>query len=368
MDCRSPDPAWIFTTISAVRERGYIHFGTGIFAFPLQTIPIHGAMADVMKSITPRLPDRPQSWLSSPLWQEITPVFCDIDPKTHNIDPGCVEKMITPRTTGILGVHIWGRACPVAELTAIARRHKLRLLFDAAHALGCSYEGRKIGSFGAAEVFSFHATKFLNSFEGGAVATNDDDLANKIRLMTNFGFAGYDRVIYLGTNGKMSEASAAMGLCGLESLNDFIVVNYRNYVRYRQELDEMPGLKLIRYSEHEASNYQYIIAEVDEGACHITRDQLMSILEAENVLARRYFYPGCHRMEPYRSLFPHAGLLLPETERMTRRVLCLPTGTSISEDDIAKICSIIRVAVANGAEAARRLQQRDEPSPAAASQ
>lgn len=123
-------------------------------------------------------------------WQEITPVFCDIDPHTHNLDPRRVEQMITPRTTGIIGVHVWGRACDVEALTDIAQCHHLKLLFDAAHAFGCSYKGRMIGNFGDVEVFSFHATKFFNTFEGGAVVTNDDDLANKIRLMKNFGFAG----------------------------------------------------------------------------------------------------------------------------------------------------------------------------------
>ena len=145
-------------------------------------------------------------------WQEITPVFCDIDPRTHNLDPNRIEEMITPRTTGIIGVHVWGRPCAVDALAEIAQRRHLKLLFDAAHAFGCSYQGQMIGNFGDAEVFSFHATKFFNTFEGGAVVTNDDELAAKMRLMKNFGFHGYDNVIYVGTNGKMSEVSAAMGL------------------------------------------------------------------------------------------------------------------------------------------------------------
>src|ERR1035437_7730569 len=125
-------------------------------------------------------------------WQEITPVFCDIDRATHNLDPARVEQMITPRTTGIIGVHIWGRPCDVEALAGLARRHNLKLFFDAAHAFGCSLQGRMVGNFGEAEVFSFHATKFFNTFEGGAIATNNDELAAKIRLMKNFGFQGYD--------------------------------------------------------------------------------------------------------------------------------------------------------------------------------
>ena len=278
-------------------------------------------------------------------WQEITPVFCDVDPTTHNIDAGKVETLITPRTTGIVGVHVWGRPCPVDALEEIARRRGLKLMFDAAHAFGCSYKGRMIGNFGQAEVFSFHATKFFNTFEGGAVVTNDDDLARKIRLMTNFGFAGYDNVIYVGTNGKMTEVCAAMGLTGLESLDDFIAANRRNYAAYQDGLRDIPGLRLISFDESERNNYQYMIVEVDETVAGISRDDLVRVLQAENVLARRYFYPGCHEMEPYRSYFPHAGLLLPETERLTQRVMSLPTGTAVGPEEIAEVCAILNLAV-----------------------
>jgi dTDP-4-amino-4,6-dideoxygalactose transaminase len=288
-------------------------------------------------------------------WQEIIPVFCDIDPRTHNIDPRRIEEMITPRTTGIIGVHVWGRPCAVEALTEIAQKNHLKLLFDAAHAFGCTYKGQMIGNFGDAEVFSFHATKFFNTFEGGAVVTNNDDLATKIRLMKNFGFHGYDNVIYIGTNGKMSEVSAAMGLTGLESLDEFIAVNYRNYKQYRYELDDIPGLHVITYDEAEKCNYQYIILEVDEQTTRINRDQLVQVLHAENVLARRYFYPACHHMEPYRSYFPHAKLMLPETEKLVQRVMSLPTGTAVGPEEINKICQIIRFVVQHGQEVRERL-------------
>src|SRR5579872_5774228 len=253
-------------------------------------------------------------------WQEITPVFCDIDRKTHNLDPAQVERMITPRTKGIIGVHTWGRPCDVDALEAIARRRNLQLLFDAAHAFGCSYKGKLIGGFGRCEVLSFHATKFFNTFEGGAVLTNDDALAEKIRLMRNFGFSGYDNVIYIGTNGKMTEVCAAMGLTSLESVEKFIETNRRNHAAYRSGLAGIPGLSLMPYDENERANYQYLVCELDEDAAGLTRDQLVALLSAENVLTRRYFFPGCHRMEPYRSYFPHAGLVLPETEDLCRQV------------------------------------------------
>jgi len=288
-------------------------------------------------------------------WQQIAPVFCDVEPVTHNLNPRRVEELITPRTTGIIGVHVWGRACNIDALTEIARRRNLSLLFDAAHAFGCSYQGRMIGGFGDAEVFSFHATKFFNTFEGGAVTTNDDELATKIRLMKNFGFAGYDQVIYIGTNGKMSEISAAMGLTSLESLTDFIEINHQNYRQYQQELADMPGVRLITFSERDKYNYQYVVVEIDDTKTDLSRDELVQVLHAENVIARRYFYPGCHRMEPYRSYYPHAGLMLPCTEQLATRVMTLPTGTAVGSTEISIICDIIREAISHGADIHQRL-------------
>jgi dTDP-4-amino-4,6-dideoxygalactose transaminase len=280
-------------------------------------------------------------------WQEITPVFCDIDPKTHTINPWRVESMITPRTSGIMGVHVWGQPCHVEMLAEIAEKHDLKLMFDASHAFGCSHGGKMIGNFGSAEVFSFHATKFMNTFEGGAIVTNDDELNQKLRLMKNFGFSGFDNVIYLGTNGKMSEVSGAMGLTSLESMEEFIAVNRRNYDCYQEGLAGIPGVSLFPVNQAEKHNYQYIVLEIEEEEAQVSRDMLIKILHAENVIARRYFYPGCHRMEPYRSYFPHAGLLLPETEKLGQRVLVLPTGTAISEEDIFTISNIIKMTMSH---------------------
>jgi dTDP-4-amino-4,6-dideoxygalactose transaminase len=277
-------------------------------------------------------------------WQGITPIFCDIDPSTHNIDPNAVERLITDRTSGIIGVHLWGRPCAIDRLQEIADRRKLKLIFDAAHGFGCTYKGRQIGGFGAVEVFSFHATKFLNAFEGGAVVTNDDHLANAVRLMKNFGFAGYDNVIYPGTNGKMTEICAAMGITSLESIQDVIACNRRNYHAYSVALCGLPGVQLMRYDENEACNYQYVVIEVDETAFGISRDYLVALLHAENVLARKYFYPGCHRMEPYRTKYPHAGESLTATDIVAKRVVVLPTGSATGTDAIKKICAIIRSA------------------------
>jgi dTDP-4-amino-4,6-dideoxygalactose transaminase len=288
-------------------------------------------------------------------WQGITPIFCDIDPATHNIDPSQIEKLITSRTTGILGVHLWGRPCNIEAVITVAKAHDLKVFFDASHAFGCRYRDRMIGSFGSAEIFSFHATKFINSAEGGAVTTDDDEIAYRVRLMKNFGFAGYDNVISIGINGKMSEISAAIGLTNLESADEFVRINRANFRAYQREIRGIPGILLLLYDEGTSPNYQYVVVEVDAARAGVSRDQLVMVLHAENVLARRYFYPGVHRMEPYRSDPVNQKIALPETEALGSRVLVLPTGTSVRPEDIAKICAVIRSAVANSRQVAERL-------------
>ncbi len=281
------------------------------------------------------------------LWRQgISPIFCDVDPVTHCLDLASVEAAITSRTTGILGVHLWGNMSATNELHEIAERHGLKLLFDAAHAFACGTKHRAVGSYGDAEVFSFHATKFVHSFEGGAIVTDNGELANRLRLMTNFGFTDEDVVEHLGTNGKMSEASAAMGLTSLESMDEIIAINKRNYAAYGVALEAIPGIRLQHRNAEEPHNYHYVVTEVDEYLVGMSRDELVAALRLENIIARRYFYPGCHRMQPYAGLFPLAGRTLPNTEALARRVMILPTGQAMTEDDIgllvARIAAILR--------------------------
>lgn len=274
-------------------------------------------------------------------WQGITPVFADIDSQTHNLDPESVRRVLTPRTTGIIGVHLWGRAAPTEALQEVADEHGLQLMFDAAHAFGCSNTGRMIGGFGRVEVLSFHATKFFNTFEGGAALTNDDELAQTMRLMRNFGFSGLDNVIHPGTNGKMIEPCAAMGLVNLDNLQAIVEVNRRNHDAYAQALQDIQGVKLLEFDLSEQNNFQYVVLQISPDTA-FTRDHLVEALHAENILARRYFWPGCHRMQPYRALFPNAGLLLPVTERIARQVVVLPTGSSLPEYAPEVIADVIR--------------------------
>lgn len=278
-------------------------------------------------------------------WQGLTPVFADVDPTTHNLDPEAVRRRLTPRTSGIIGVHLWGRPAPVAALERIAAEHDLRLLFDSAHAFGCTHRGRQIGGFGRAEVLSFHATKAFNTFEGGAVVTNDTTLAERMRLMRNFGFSGYDNVVHPGTNGKMPEICAAMGLVNLANLPAVVDANRRNYAAYREALAGVAGVELLGFDEREENNYQYVVLELDtaHAAC---RDSVIAALHAENVLARKYFWPGCHRMLPYRELFPDAGRHLPVTEAIADRIVVLPTGTAVDAVACRVIGDVVRAVLA----------------------
>lgn len=275
-------------------------------------------------------------------WQGITPVFADIDPATHNLDPDAVRRMITPRTTGIIGVHLWGRAAPIDELQAIADGHGLKLMFDAAHAFGSTYHGQSIGRFGACEVFSFHATKAFNTFEGGAVTTDDDELAETMRLMRNFGFKGYDNVIHPGTNGKMIEVCAAMGLVNLDAFDGIVAANTRNHRAYREALKDIPGISLLSYDNTERNSQHYVVIEVDKDF-PTSRDEIVAALHAEKILARKYFWPGSHRMQPYRDLFPHAGLMLQHTREVAGSVIVLPNGTSLPDGGAETVAALCRV-------------------------
>lgn len=283
-------------------------------------------------------------------WLGLKPVFCDVDPLTHTIDVSDAERRLTSATTAIIAVHLWGGACDVQALTALGTRTGLPVLYDAAHALGTAIGPERVGRFGTAEVFSFHATKFFNTFEGGAVTTDDGDLAARLRLMRNFGFAGYDHVVARGTNAKLSEVHAAMGLATLEHVDDLLAANRRTWSRYEATLAHRPELRLVRPPAGQSSNFQYVVCEVTDDA-PLTRDQLLSVLWQENVRARRYFFPGCHRAAPYAGSAP----ALPVTERLAERILVLPAGATLAEEQIDLVLSIIADAFAHAAELRVRL-------------
>jgi dTDP-4-amino-4,6-dideoxygalactose transaminase len=281
-----------------------------------------------------------------PTWCGCQVVFADVDRHTHQLTAASVARCLTDQTVAIMPVHLWGACQATPELEALAAHHGLPLLIDAAHAFHTELDGRKVGHFGQAEVFSFHATKFINSGEGGAITTNDDALAHQLRLMRNFGFAGYDKVVSLGTNAKMNEFSAAMGLTCLESLDQIVARNQANWQAYDAQLARLPGLQLYRYDPATQPNYQYVIVEVDEQQTGLSRDELVAVLQAENVMVRKYFYPGAHRMEPYLTLQPQAGQNLLHTEHLAHTVLALPTGTAVGETEITLIGQLLHLALA----------------------
>lgn len=277
----------------------------------------------------------------------IKPVFVDVDPVTHLIDPAKIISLINENTSAIIGVHLWGNPCNTQKIEEIAQKFQLKVIYDAAHAFSCRYQTKMIGNFGDCEVFSFHATKFFQTFEGGAITTNNDRLAQKIRLMKNFGFQGLDNVVELGINGKMTEIQAAMGLVCFESLDEIITINHRNYETYRKNLEAIRGIRFFNYDHIEQTNFQYIIIEVDSKEVKLTRDELMQILHSQNIRARRYFYPGCHQSEPYKTLYPEQLNTLPNTDFLCDQVLALPTGQTVSVSDINVICQIIQQALSN---------------------
>ncbi|WP_240468108.1 DegT/DnrJ/EryC1/StrS family aminotransferase [Streptomyces dangxiongensis] len=276
-------------------------------------------------------------------WQGLTPVFADIDPHTGTLDPAHVRELITERTSGIVGVHLWGRICRVDELRAIADEHGLALLYDGAHALGCELDGRAVGGFGDGEILSFHATKFINAFEGGAVLTNDPELAERVGRMRNFGFGPGREVLTFGTNAKMNEISAAMGLTALEHIDEITAANALRYEHYRAGLLGVPGVRLRGPGPGERGNDQYVVVEIDAGVTGVHRDRLLSALHEENVFAQKYFHPGCHRMRPYAQRAGlHTPLPLPGTEALAERVLVLPSGPAVTPHDVDLVCELVR--------------------------
>lgn len=276
-------------------------------------------------------------------WRGGEPRFADLAPDSAGVSPFEVEALVTDDVTAVIGAHLWGRACDAEPLTEIANRHGLRLFFDGAHAFGCTAAGRPVAQWGDATAMSFHATKVVNSFEGGVIATSDATIAAKTRLLRNFGFRDYDDVAVVGTNAKMTEPAAAMGLTSLESYERFKDVNRAHFARYAANLASIAGITVLEYPKEEDSNYHYVIITVDSLVAGLARDGLQRVLWAEGVHARRYFYPGCHLTAPYRSLVPPRPL--PHTETLASRALALPTGEAVASSQIDEVCALIRIAL-----------------------
>jgi dTDP-4-amino-4,6-dideoxygalactose transaminase len=274
-------------------------------------------------------------------WNKIRPVFVDIEPDHYTLDPEKVEAAITPWTTAILAVHVYGHPCKLDRLADIARRHNLRLIYDAAHSFGVKVETKPIAHFGDLSMFSFHSTKLFHSIEGGMLIFRESGLKSLFDYLKNFGFKNEVEVVMPGTNAKMNEMQALMGLQVLKYLDDAIQKRSRITAVYRNRLKEVPGIRLVpALSPDIQYNYAYMPIEVDEREFGMSRDALYKKLKEWNVYARRYFYPLICDYSCYRSI-PVNGSL-PVARRVADRILSLPIYDSLELSDVEAICDIIQ--------------------------
>jgi dTDP-4-amino-4,6-dideoxygalactose transaminase len=275
----------------------------------------------------------------SVMWNGLKPVFADCDPETFCVHPRAVEARFTPSTAAILGVHLFGSPASVTELEDIAASGKVHLIFDAAHAFGSRVNGRRIGAFGTAEIFSFSPTKLLVAGEGGLIATRDAVLARRLRAARNYGDAGnYDPEL-LGLNARMSEFHAALALGGLDGLDARIESRNQIRLHYLRRLEPIPGLRFQQVRPGNRSACKDFSVLVDETAFGSSREWLFDALQRENIDVRRYFWPPIHRQELFRALWD--GRPLPVTERISDRVLNLPIYSTLRDEDVDRVCDAI---------------------------
>ena len=274
-------------------------------------------------------------------WNGIKPVFVDIDPRTGNLDPSKIEAAITPKTTAIMPVHVYGKPCDVKGIQEIADKYGLKVIYDAAHAFGVEVDGESLLNAGDMATLSFHATKVYNTIEGGALVMHDAQTKKRIDYLKNFGFAGETEVVAPGINSKMDEVRAAYGLLNLKQVDAAIAARRRVAVRYREALrgvegitffDDMPGVK---------HNYSYFPIFVDAERYGMTRDELYFKMKERNVLGRRYFYPLISTFSTYRGLESAHPENLPEATKMAERVICLPMYHSLTDEEVERVLEVI---------------------------
>lgn len=270
----------------------------------------------------------------------LTPVFCDIDPSTCTIDPNSIEALITERTTAILPVHVYGRICHVQEIEEIAKKHGLKVIYDAAHAVGETYLGRGIASYGDVSAYSFHATKVFNTVEGGAVSCRDKETAEKLYALKNFGMNPDGDVMDIGLNSKMSEFHAAMGLCNLRHLGEMIKARKKRVELYRENLEDCPGIEMLKEQEHVISNYAYFPIFIHKEEIGIDRDQVCALLYEKGFFARKYFYPLTSEFPCYQGKFPIQET--PVAHERSKQVMTLPLYPDLEEENVLEICRILK--------------------------
>ena len=269
----------------------------------------------------------------------LTPVFCDINPDDYTIDVNQIESLITEKTCAIMPVHVYGNICNVEAIEEIAKRHNLKVIYDAAHAFGETYKGIGVGNFGDVSCFSFHATKVFNSIEGGAVAYKDELLGNKLYELKNFGIHGPETVSEVGANAKMNEFCAAMGICNLRHIDEEIEKREKIDFYYRSRLEKVKGIMLNKMQKEVTRNYSYFPILIDETEYGKTRNEVYNVLEDNNIVARKYFYPLISDFECYRNNYFSSDT--PVAKYVSERVLTLPMYADLSPNTVQLICDII---------------------------
>ena len=270
----------------------------------------------------------------------LKPVFCDIDADDYTIDASKIESLITKDTCAIVPVHVYGCMCDVEAIEGIAKKHSLKVIYDAAHAFGVEYKDRGVGSFGDASMFSFHATKVFHTIEGGAISTDDKELMNKLWKLKDFGIKDEETVDGIGANAKMNEFCAAMGLCNLVHIDEEIEKRRLVFERYMEGLSGIDGIKLLKPQADVKPNYAYFPVVIEEELFGANRQAVIDSLRAEEIYTRKYFYPLTSDMDCYKGRFDSS--LTPVAKRTADRVITLPMSASLSITDVDRICGIIR--------------------------
>lgn len=268
----------------------------------------------------------------------LKPVFCDIKPDDYTIDPEKIKDLITDKTVAIIPVHVYGNICDVEAIQKIADEHGLKVIYDAAHAFGITYKGVGIGNFGDASMFSFHATKVFNTIEGGGIAFKDKAFRLKLHELKNFGIHGSEDALGIGSNAKLDEFRAAMGICNLRHIDEYIAKRKAVFERYHERLSSVKGIRLCRQLENVTANYAYYPVYFDEKVFGKTRDQVFEELADRDVHARRYFYPAINELSCYRERFPQNT---PIAHDVSTHILTLPMYEDLALEDVDRICDIV---------------------------
>ena len=274
-------------------------------------------------------------------WNGCKPVFVDIDPETGNIDPDKIEAAITPQTTAIMPVHVYGKPCDTKRIKEIADKYGLKVIYDAAHAFGVEVDGESILNSGDMSTLSFHATKVYNTLEGGALVMHDEQTKKRIDYLKNFGFAGETEVVAPGINSKVDEVRSAYGLLNLRQVDSAIEVRHQVAIRYREALRNVPGIRFFDDMPGVKHNYSYFPIFINAEKYGMTRDELYFKMKEQGVLGRRYFYPLISTFSTYRGLPSATPENLPVATKMANEVICLPMHHALTDEDIERVLTCI---------------------------